>query len=245
MSNMKNVLLCCVALAGVASSALAQNARVRVFHASPDAPNVDVLVNDGTPPAVQNLAYRSATGYLSVPAATYNFKVRPAGASSPTVIDANVPLMSNTDYTVAAINTLASITPAVFVDNNTLDASNARIRFIHASPDAPAVDIGLQGGGVLFSNVTFGNSGGYISVPGGTYNLEVRLAGTSTVVLPLPGVAVNNNTVYTAWAVGRVAGAGTQALGAQITQDAVIPAPAALPALLGGVLFAARRRRAA
>ncbi|HEX2836960.1 MAG TPA: DUF4397 domain-containing protein [Phycisphaerales bacterium] len=241
----KSVLLSLVAVAGAASSALAQNANVRVFHGSPDAPAVDVVVNDGNPPAVQNLAFRSVTGYLTLPAATYNFKVRPAGLPGPDVINANVPLASSTTYTVAAINTLSSIAPAVFVDDNTLDALNARIRFIHASPNAPAVDIGVQGGGVLFSNVTFGNSGGYISVPGGVYNLEVRLAGTSTVVLPLPGLSVSNNTVYTAWAVGLVGGTGNQALDAQITQDAVIPAPAAIPALLGGALVAFRRRRAA
>lgn len=241
----KSVLLSLVAIAGTAIPALAQNANVRVFHASPDAPAVDVVVNDGNPPAIQNLAFRSATGYLTLPASTYNFKVRPAGLPGPDVINANVPLAANTTYTVAAINTLGSITPAVYVDNNTLDPLNARIRFIHASPNAPAVDIGLQGGGVLFSNVTFSNSGGYISVPGGTYNLEVRLAGTSTVVLPLPGVNVSNNAVYTAWAVGLVGGAGSQALGAQITQDAVIPAPAAIPTLLAGVAFAARRRRVA
>ena len=39
---MKKLLLVCVAMAG---SLMAQNARIRVVHGSPDAPAVDVLVN--------------------------------------------------------------------------------------------------------------------------------------------------------------------------------------------------------
>jgi hypothetical protein len=221
------------------SSAWGADARVRAVHASPDAPNVDVLVNNN--PAVQNLAFRQASGYLTVPAATYNFKVRPAGQPGPDVINADVPLASGTTYSVAAVDVLSSIRPRVFVDDNTLDPLNARVRFIHASPNAPAVDVALAGGAVLFGNVSFTESGGYISVPRGTYDLEVRLAGTSTVVLPLPGLFFDDNTVYTAWAMGLV-GSQPTPLQAVLTVDA-IPAPGAASALaLAGVLAARRRR---
>lgn len=214
-------------------------AQVRAVHASPDAPNVDVLVNDAI--AFANLPYRSPSAYASLPAGTYNLKVRPAGLSAPTVIDANVPLADNTTYSVAAINTLSSISALVLTDDNTLNASAARIRFVHASPNAPAVDIALAGGAVLFPNITFGNSGGYISVPGGTFNLEVRLAGTSTVVLPVGNVSFSNNTVSTVWAMGLV-GNATSPLTAVVTPDA-IPAPSALAALGLGAIVAGRRRR--
>ena len=44
--------------------------------------------------------------------------------------------------------------------------SRARpVRFVHASPGTPAVDIALAGGPVLFAD--FGESGGYIEVPAG------------------------------------------------------------------------------
>lgn len=228
-----------LSLIGSASSAFGV-AQVRAVHASPDAPNVDVLVNDGI--AFSNLPYRSASVYAPLTAGTYNIKVRPTGLPAPTVIDANVPLADNTTYSVAAINTLSSISALVLTDDNTLNPSAARIRFVHASPNAPAVDIALAGGGaVLFPNVSFGNSGGYISVPGGTYNLEVRLAGTSTVVLPVSGLSVFNNTVSTVWAMGLVGNQATP-LQAVVTPDA-IPAPGALALLGFGGLLASRRRR--
>ena len=183
------------------------NARVRVIHASPDAPAVDVWVNGA--PAFTNLAYKGITSYAMLRAGTYNVKVVPAGMTSPVVIQANLTLKGNTDYTVMAIGTLAQIHPLVLVDNSApAPADQARVRFVHASPDAPAVDIAVQNGPVLFSNVSFGQSGGYITVPAGSYPLEVRLAGTSTVALSLGNIALKGGQTYSAFAVG-LAGNGS------------------------------------
>lgn len=225
-----------LAVAGAATVASAA-AQIRAFHGSPDAPAVDVLVNDAA--AFTSLSFGNATAYAALAADTYNIKVNAAGTST-TVINADLALADNTTYTVAAINLLSSITPLVLVDDNTLNPAAARLRFVHASPNAPAVDIALAGGDVLFANIAFGGVGAYIEVPGGSYNLEVRLAGTNTAVLSLPGIAVSNNTVYTAWAIGLVG--GEPGLGAAITVDA-IPAPGAVALLGVAGLVATRRRR--
>ena len=110
------------------------------------------------------------------------------------------------------------------LDDRTLPGNAARARFVHASPNAPAVDIALAGGPVLFGNVSFSGVGAPVTVPAGTYDLEVRLAGTNTVVLPLPGIKLDVNTVYTVAATGFVG--GVPALGAAIYVDASGPSPA-------------------
>ncbi|MCX7669858.1 MAG: DUF4397 domain-containing protein, partial [Anaerolineae bacterium] len=186
-------------------------ARVRVVHASPDAPNVDVLLNDNL--AFADVAFREITGYATLPPGDYNVKVVPAGATTPVVIEADLTLQAGKEYTVIAKDVLASIGALVLVDDNSAPAAgNAHVRFVHLSPDAPAVDIAVTGGPVLFSNVTFGQVGGYTPVPAGTYNLEVRLAGTTTVVLSLPGVRLLAGRVYTAYAFG-LAGDGSLTAG--------------------------------
>ncbi|MFG0285228.1 MAG: DUF4397 domain-containing protein [Phycisphaerales bacterium JB039] len=230
-----------LALLAAAGAAAAQDARVRAVHASPDAPAVDIAV-DGAK-AIFDLGFTQATDYLGLPAATYNFQVTPAGATMPVVIDADVPLAAGATYSIAAVNTLSAIEPLVLVDDNTIVPGQARVRFVHASPDAPAVDIALTGGGVVFADTAFKGASDYLTLAPGDYDLEVRLAGTSTVVLDLPTLSIGGDTVYTVWAMGFAAPGASPALDAIVTVDA-IPAPGAAIALAGlGGLVATRRRR--
>lgn len=202
-------------------------ARVRVVHASPDAPAVDVWVNGAV--AFSNAPFKGITDYAALEPGAYNVQVSPTGAAEPIVINADLDLAAETDYTVVAVGLLSEIEPLVLIDNNSAPAAGkAHVRFVHASPDAPAVDIAVANGGpVLFSNVAFKGIGDYLPVDAGTYDLEVRLAGTSTVALSVPGVALADGTVYTIFAMG-LAG-GEPALTAVPSADASSPAPATLP----------------
>lgn len=193
-------------------------ARVRVIHASPDAPAVDICA-DGAP-LFENAPFPAATAYATVPAATYAVRVVAAGAGcdSGAVIAADLPLAAGTDTTVAAVNVLASIEPLVLDDDNTAPMPGmARVRFVHASPDAPTVDITLTDGTTLFDDVAFKQNAGYIEVPAGTYDLEVRDETGTTTVLPLSNVTLAEGRVYTVFAVGLAA--GDPPLDALITVD--------------------------
>ncbi len=197
-----------LALGGLA---LAQGAMVRVAHLSPDAPAVDVLVNGQK--AITGLAFKQVTPYISLPAAKVRVQVVPAGSDSPVVIDAELDLREGVYYTVAATGLLAQIRPQVYTDALAgffPRAGYARVRVVHASPDAPAVDVAVKGGPVLFARLPFPQASTYLSVPAGTYDLEVRAAGTSTVALALPGVTLESGKMYTVFAVGSLK-AGTLA----------------------------------
>ncbi len=183
------------------------DARVRVVHASPDAPAVDVLVDDSA--VFTNAPFEGITDFVSVPAGTYNVKVVPAGATSPVVIEDDLELMGGTDYTVIATDLLSMITPIILTaDGGTPVAGNAWVRFFHGSPDAPAVDIAVTGGPVLLQNVAFQQSTAYLPVEAGTYDLEARVAGTQDVALSLPGVTLEDGKVYTVYATGLLADVG-------------------------------------
>lgn len=221
MKKLLYVMGTIVMVLGLSLTAYAQTqqARVRVVHASPDAPAVDVWVNGA--PAFTNAPFKGITAYAALDTATYNIKVVPTGATEPVVIEADLTLEAK-DYTVVAVGKLADIEPLVLVDNNAAPAAGkAHVRFVHASPDAPAVDVAVTGGPVLFSNVAFKGTGDYMPVDAGTYDLEVRLAGTETVALAVPGVALNDATVYTIFAMGLAGGEPT--LTAVPSADAVSP----------------------
>ncbi|HEY6509414.1 MAG TPA: DUF4397 domain-containing protein [Vicinamibacterales bacterium] len=226
MANVWAVRMTTLALVGVVAltgcgddddaspTAPAMQAMVMAVHASPNAPAVDLLV-DGTV-AGAGLAYPNNTGYLTVGAGTRNLKVNVAGTST-TVIDANVAVAAGTNYSVFACDSVSKIGAVVLTDDLAAPAAGkAHVRFVHLSPNAPPVDVALQGGAVIFANTAFKGNTPFTPVDAGTYNLEVRLAGTGTVVLPLPGIALQTGKIYTVFARGFVGGAGAQALGAQI-----------------------------
>src|SRR5262245_26542737 len=60
----------------------AGKARLRVVHASPDAPAVDIYARGVATPLIDDLAYGSVSDYVEVDAGTYTLQVRPAGQPS-------------------------------------------------------------------------------------------------------------------------------------------------------------------
>jgi hypothetical protein len=188
---------------------------VLFVHASPDAPNVDI--NLGWLPAARNLAFGQNTPYRFTLSGPRRIQVTVAGTRT-TVIDATPTLAPRTFYTVFAIDKVANLAPLVLVDDLTPPAAGkAHVRFVHLSPDAPAVDVAVANGGpVVFGNKSFKDATAFTPLPAGKYDLEVRLAGTNTVVLPLPGIQLDAGRIYTVYAKGLVAGTGAQALGAGI-----------------------------
>ena len=182
-----------------------REARVRVVHASPDAPPVDVLV-DGRR-ALSGIEFGDVTSYATLRAGRYGVEVVPAGADAPVVIDLTgtraVNLFYNRDYTMVAVGKLDAIEPLLLADDNRpLPPHKARVRFVHASPDAPAVDVAVTGGPTVFANVAFKGVSDFVDVPADTYDLEVRPAGTLTAALTVPGVVLLPGTTYTIFAMG-------------------------------------------
>ncbi|MEZ4496915.1 MAG: DUF4397 domain-containing protein [Thermomicrobiales bacterium] len=200
---------------GVCSAALgigmAGDSCINVIHASPDAPAVDVYLDGEL--ALEGVEFGQFSGWIAVPAGEHQVQVTAAGDDAANaVIDANVELAADAAYHVAATGHLADITPQIYqVNLSDLDAMGdpmARIRVIHTSPDAPAVDIALAGGDVLIADLAFPNASDALEVPAGSYDLEVRPTGTTDVALDLPGVELEAGMVYDVFAIG-LAGDGS------------------------------------
>ncbi|HOZ51362.1 MAG TPA: DUF4397 domain-containing protein [Chitinophagaceae bacterium] len=192
-----------------------ETSNILVTHASPNAPGVDLLI-DNVKQNSAALTYPANTGYLSVNSGTRNIKVNVTGTST-TVINADLAFTKDQNYSIFAIDSVSKISALVLTDDLSAPAAGkAHVRFVHLSPDAPAVDVAVTGGGVVFGNKSFKQFTAFTPLDAGTYNLEVRVAGTSTVALPLPGIVLTAGKIYTVYAKGFLGGTGAQALGAEI-----------------------------
>jgi Domain of unknown function (DUF4397) len=190
-------------------------AKMMVVHASPDAPGVDLYVA-GSKVNTDPVEFLDATGYLSVTEGTRNVKVNVAGTST-TVINADLPFTKNVNYTLFAVDSVSKLSTVRLTDDLTAPAAGkAHVRFVHLSPNAPAVDVAVTGGAVVFANKSFKQSTDFTPLDAGTYNLEVRVAGTSTVALDLDPITLTAGKIYTVYAGGFLGGVGSQALSANI-----------------------------
>ncbi len=166
----------------------AQTAQVQIIHNAPDglAAVVDIYVNGGATPTLDDFAFRSATPFLTLPAGTQTIGIAPGNSTGPGNILANIPitLVAGETYVVMA----SGILPDVIVPNNStlypgsVAANGANIGFdlkiktmgqttgtsttgtdvlvFHGSTDAPTVDAIAYGKGVagatIVDNLAYG-----------------------------------------------------------------------------------------
>jgi hypothetical protein len=197
-----------LAVAIAAPASASSHATVRVLHASPDAPAVDIYLDDTAVSALTNVPFATLSDYLDVPSGDHNVKVYATGTTTDPVIDVDVTLAAGTAYTIAATDAVAAITPQVLVDDPSPDCDTAQVRVVHFSADAPAVDIAPAGATpdeAVIKNLAYPDASDYVALPGGTYDLEVRPAGDTAVALDLPGVAIEDCMAYSVFAIGSAA----------------------------------------
>ncbi|WP_096201782.1 DUF4397 domain-containing protein [Bacillus sp. FJAT-45350] len=180
------------------------SAKVRVFHASPDAPAVDIYVN-GEKTIFEKVTYYQLTPYIDLPAGRAQIDVYPTGQTNNPVLSETVTVQEETNYTIAAAGLLNEIQLVTVVDGEGAP-NQSKVRFWHLSPNAPAVDIAIQGGDILFRNVSFSHASDYLQLPPSTQDIEVRQAGTDNVVLTLRDINLRRNEVYTIAAMGLLDG---------------------------------------
>lgn len=233
---MKSLRVLAAAFALVAITAVpaaaAGESRVRVLHASPDAPAVDVYLDGTKVDALVNVPFGVFSNYLTIPAGTHQVTVYATGTTTSPVIDASVPFDAGKAYTVAATNAVASIEAKVITDAPSPTAAGAQLRVVHFSADTPAVDIAPDGAApadAIVKSLAYPDATGYLDVPAATYDLEVRAAGTSTVALQLDPITLDAGKAYTVFAIG--SGAATPVGGNAVRVLAAVDAVAAAPSV--------------
>jgi hypothetical protein len=150
------------------------DATVRVIHASPGAPEVDVLLDGQT--LLQGLAYGTASSYATITPEEHRLQIVPTGQTADAaVVDETIDAAPGRAYLLAVFGLLNDIGGAVYdVDLSEIEPGNARVRLINFSPDAGNVDLLETGGDEWFSDVELGGASDYRDIAPGTYSADVR-----------------------------------------------------------------------
>ena len=176
--------------------------RVRVAHASPDAPAVDVYAGETL--IVPALALGEMTGHIPLPAGSTTLALRPAGspAADDPVLSADVTLdPAAPALTVAAVGERGDGTLAlrVFPDNVAdIQPGSARLAVINGVPGATvSASLADESGTALVSALDFGAQGATANVSAGEFMIMVSIAGVETPVdLVVPAEQYNGGMYY-------------------------------------------------
>ena len=178
----------------------AQNAEVRIVHASPDAPAVDIFVDDKA--LVEGAKFKDVSNSLPLSAGSHKVEVYEAKTkgTKDSIIEATLVVDGGKSYTVAAVNKAENLELQAFTNNKQGMDGKANLRVAHLSPDAPAVNVGPKGADPLFKDLSFKSISGYQVVNPGSYDLSVSTADGKE-ILNLPGTNLQSGKNYTVLAV--------------------------------------------
>lgn len=190
--------------------------RVRIIHAAPAAPQVDIYVTApdavlANEAALATASFKDETGEVEVASGDYRIRITPANSSDVVFDSGTVALPGGADLAILAIeNTKAGDSPVqLLIAGEGADSSfyvrdantPVDLRVVHASPDAPAVDVVVNDGfaAPLVPNLPFAGFAGFVEVPPAMYNVKVVPTGTTTPAVinaDLDLMVSENYTVY-------------------------------------------------
>ena len=160
-------------------------ARLSFFHACPDGPNLIVQVNDVNING-QVFSFGSYNDYIVLKAGTLPIKFKNA-SSLTLILDTLYTFSDKGTYSLYVINSLAQIKGLLIQDNGFLQSpTNTMVRFIHLSPDAPAVTAILTGSKGPFFSGGYKEISDFVEMTPQQYTLEVRAQSDNQLILSIP-----------------------------------------------------------
>ena len=176
-------------------------AGIGIIHASPGTGSLDFVVDRQK---VSSLTYTQDLGYY-----TAYPGVREIGVvkkdSSKFITSEKFTLKSGTFYSIFVIDTLKSTKLLALEDDLTAPAADkAKIRFVNLGTGSSALDLSIVGADTaLVKNKAFKEYSKFASIaPNGSYNFQVKKAGTDSVKATLNAVKIEPGKIYTIWTKG-------------------------------------------
>jgi hypothetical protein len=160
----------------------APEAQVRIIHATPDAPGLDIY--QGSNALAYNLGFGTVTSYIPLTPGIYSIHADSAG-SRQTLFAAKATFAASTQSTILIGNSIASPQQITLIDQNQpAPSGQIALRFLNQATRSNGVDIYLVPAGQrltaiapLVAGVAFGTNTGYLNIPASTYSLIMIPAG--------------------------------------------------------------------
>lgn len=184
----------------------AGEATLRFLNGSPDAPNLDFLVDDVK--ILTDQPFKLSSALIKVKAGSRNIKIMEAGGVSP-IFSGSFNFELDKSYMVVAINNFINLTGFVFeTPQKSPGGDKAFLRIVHISPNAPSVYIKLtstQDRPPSYVTLSYKGVSNYLEYPAGPVDVVIYQAGT-TDTLKYGRMFLDGGRIYSAYIIGFISG---------------------------------------
>lgn len=191
---------------------------IRIIHALPNAPNVDVYVDGSL--LTSNLSFGKISKYITLTSNEYEFQVFITGTYDKPLLSQNIPLIANANYTISIVELDNNLFLFRLKDSNIpFNKSQTFLRFINLSSTSPLLSLSLPNGIILFNEAEYLETTGYSHLSSGIYNFEVILGSSDISAKYIRNLTLNNGKFYTIYIIGLFN--GKPPLGYLLTDDLI------------------------
>lgn len=174
---------------------------VRILHAVPNAPNVDIYLNGSL--IASNLAFGNISKYMQISPGEYEFQLYPTGTYDKPLLSQNIQLISNSNYTVSIVTLANNLFLFRLKDDNVPSSkSQSLLRFINLSSNAPLLSLALPNGVTLFNEAEYLETTGYYQLSPGIYNFEILLGSSQITTKYINNITLDGGKFYTIYIIG-------------------------------------------
>ena len=170
-------------------------AYVAIYHASPNAPELDVIVDERP---VNRLEFTDYTGYLNFYTGQRNFKINPFNASN-SLVDTTITFRDGAFYSLFIVNNLPNVEALAVRDSASAPSEGkAKVRFINLSPDAGSLQITANDkDSSIFDAGDFKQPSNFVEMDAASSSFVLKPAGSSDELVTVPDIELRPGRFYT------------------------------------------------
>lgn len=194
---------------------------VSVIHASPTAEKLDFYVGNINPTAKGNtgdFAYTNKIDYLNLYSGTRKLLITKKGSTT-SLLAEDFSLEPQKGYSLFIYDKLETVKFLMIKDDLTAPAAGkAKVRFVHLSPDAPALNLAIAGKDTdLFTDKSFKAYTDFVSIdPAEKVTFNVKNKADGTLATSVADVKIEAGKIYTIWVKGLKAATDDTKLGVTV-----------------------------
>lgn len=177
----------------------------RIFNSIFDSPNLDVYINEMI--MASNLKYGEFTKHVLFAPGNYRVTLYPSGSQNGAIFEGDIVIDRNLTYTGALSGYISdsseiSIYMIPEAKENADMKQMSSLRLINLGLDSPSLELVVEDGTILFSNLNYGDISSNIAIPSTRYTLHLRANSKNENILTAPNVDFAPKMHYTLFVIG-------------------------------------------